>query len=103
MNLGFVGLGAMGQLIVARLMAAGWFAQARTGGGVRQELKRTGTDPGGGGALYGILDGFVSVLAAGASLVQVSNPDETQLARHASTERTTFHQFDPGPSLSPDR
>ena len=51
----------------------------------------------------GILDGFVSVLAAGASLVQVSNPDETQLARHASTERTTFHQFDPGPSLSPDR
>lgn len=51
----------------------------------------------------GIQEGFLSVLAAAASLVQVSNPGEAQLARHASTERTTFNQFDPGPSLSPDR
>jgi len=49
----------------------------------------------------GIFDGFLTVLAAGASLVQVSNPDEAALAKHATTERTTFHQFDPGPSLPP--
>jgi uncharacterized protein (TIGR03089 family) len=50
----------------------------------------------------GILDGFLSVLAVGASLVQVSNPVEAELAKHARTERTTFHQFDPGPALPPD-
>ncbi|HEV7650163.1 MAG TPA: TIGR03089 family protein [Actinophytocola sp.] len=49
--------------------------------------------------VHGIQDGFLSVLAAGASLVQVSNPEEAQLARHASTERTTFDQFDPGPAF----
>jgi hypothetical protein len=35
----------------------------------------------------GVLDGLVTVLAAGASLVQVTNP--TKLDRHAETERTT--------------
>jgi uncharacterized protein (TIGR03089 family) len=54
------------------------------------------------GTIDGIRDGFLSVLAAGASLVQVSNPDQALLAKHAKTERTTFHQFDPGPSLPPD-
>ena len=52
---------------------------------------------------HGIEEGFLSVLAATASLVQVSNPDEAELAKHASSERTTFNQFDPGPALSPDR
>jgi uncharacterized protein (TIGR03089 family) len=50
----------------------------------------------------GIFDGFLAVLAAGASLVQVSNPVEAELAKHARVERTTFHQFDPGPSLPPE-
>jgi uncharacterized protein (TIGR03089 family) len=35
----------------------------------------------------GVLDGLVTVLAAGASLVQVTNP--TKLDRHRETERTT--------------
>jgi uncharacterized protein (TIGR03089 family) len=35
----------------------------------------------------GVLDGLITVLAAGASLVQVTNP--TKLDRHAETERTT--------------
>lgn len=35
----------------------------------------------------GVLDGFVTVLAAGASLVQVTNP--AKLDRHKETERTT--------------
>jgi uncharacterized protein (TIGR03089 family) len=47
----------------------------------------------------GIMEGFLSVLAAGASLVQVSNPVAESLAKHARTERTTFQQFDPGPAL----
>jgi uncharacterized protein (TIGR03089 family) len=37
----------------------------------------------------GVPDGLVAVLAAGASLVQVTNPDEAKLSRHAETERTT--------------
>lgn len=37
----------------------------------------------------GVLAGFVTVLAAGASLVQVTNPDPERLARHRETERTT--------------
>jgi uncharacterized protein (TIGR03089 family) len=37
----------------------------------------------------GILDGFVTVLAAGASLVQVSNPSPDKLDAHRTTERTT--------------
>lgn len=37
----------------------------------------------------GVLDGFVAVLAAGASLVQVSNADKAKLDRHQETERTT--------------
>lgn len=41
----------------------------------------------------GVMEGFLSVLAAGASLVQVSNPDATRLDKHASTERTTFTLF----------
>ncbi|MPZ84058.1 MAG: TIGR03089 family protein [Actinophytocola sp.] len=49
----------------------------------------------------GIMDGLLSVLAAGASLVQVTNPDADLLAKHASTERSTFNQFDPGPALPP--
>jgi hypothetical protein len=36
---------------VVRLIAQGWFAEPRTVGGVRAELKRTGNDPGGGGTL----------------------------------------------------
>lgn len=37
----------------------------------------------------GIMDGFVTVLAAGASLVQVTNADPAKLDKHAETERTT--------------
>lgn len=44
---------------VARLMAAGWFAGTRTVGACRTELKRTGADPGGGGALYNVFAEFV--------------------------------------------
>lgn len=44
---------------VARLMAAGYFAEVRATGTVRQELKRTGADPGGGGGLSDVLGNFV--------------------------------------------
>ena len=44
---------------VARLLASGWFSDARTTGSTRKELARTGTDPGGGGQLSDILAGFV--------------------------------------------
>lgn len=44
---------------VARLMASGWFGTARKGGTVRTELTRTGADPGGGGALYNVLNAYV--------------------------------------------
>lgn len=44
---------------VARLMAQGWFDSARSVGGCRAELKRTGSDPGGGGTLGQILNQFV--------------------------------------------
>ncbi|TNC20829.1 TIGR03089 family protein [Amycolatopsis alkalitolerans] len=37
----------------------------------------------------GVLHGFVSPLAAGAHLVQVSNPDPAKLADHRRAERTT--------------
>ncbi|HWM04083.1 MAG TPA: TIGR03089 family protein [Actinophytocola sp.] len=37
----------------------------------------------------GVLNGLIHVLAAGASLVQVTNPDETRLPKHRETERTT--------------
>ena len=37
----------------------------------------------------GMLDGLVTVLAAEASLVQVTNPDPARLPRHRETERTT--------------
>lgn len=37
----------------------------------------------------GVVDGFVTVLAAGASLVQVTNADKEKLDRHQETERTT--------------
>lgn len=37
----------------------------------------------------GLLDGFLAVLAAGASLVQVSNPDPDKLPAHRAAERTT--------------
>jgi hypothetical protein len=37
----------------------------------------------------GVLDGFVAVLAAGASLVQVTNADPAKLNHHGETERTT--------------
>jgi hypothetical protein len=37
----------------------------------------------------GVLDGLVTVLAAGASLVQVTNPDPAKLDKHQETERTT--------------
>ncbi|MCA1655551.1 MAG: TIGR03089 family protein, partial [Pseudonocardiaceae bacterium] len=36
-----------------------------------------------------VLDGLVAVLAAGASLVQVTNSDAAKLAKHGETERTT--------------
>ncbi len=49
----------------------------------------------------GVMAGLLTVLAVGASLVQVSNPDADRLAKHAGTERVTFGQFDPGPSLPP--
>lgn len=45
---------------VTRLMAKGWFDQARETGDVRKELARTGTDPGGGGTLGIMLNRFVS-------------------------------------------
>jgi hypothetical protein len=44
---------------VARLLAAGWFNVARKVGTARAELSRIGADPGGGGALGGILSDFV--------------------------------------------
>lgn len=37
----------------------------------------------------GVLDGLVTVLAAGASLVQVTNADPAKLDHHGETERTT--------------
>jgi uncharacterized protein (TIGR03089 family) len=37
----------------------------------------------------GVLDGLVTVLAAGASLVQVTNADPAKLPKHQETERTT--------------
>ncbi|HEX2130579.1 MAG TPA: TIGR03089 family protein [Actinophytocola sp.] len=37
----------------------------------------------------GVLSGLLTVLAAGASLVQVTNPDPEKLPRHRATERTT--------------
>jgi uncharacterized protein (TIGR03089 family) len=37
----------------------------------------------------GVMDGLVTVLAAGASLVQVTSADPAKLDRHAETERTT--------------
>jgi uncharacterized protein (TIGR03089 family) len=45
----------------------------------------------------GVLTGLVTVLAAGASLVQVTNPDPERLPRHKETERATFEL---GPSSS---
>jgi len=45
---------------VTRLMAKGWFDQARETGDVRKELARTGNDPGGGGTLGIMLNRFVS-------------------------------------------
>lgn len=44
---------------VARLVAQGWFDEARAASAVRGEMKRTGADPGGGGSLYDILNAFV--------------------------------------------
>lgn len=41
------------------LIVRGWFDTPKTVGGTRKELARTGTDPGGGGALYDILKNFV--------------------------------------------
>jgi uncharacterized protein (TIGR03089 family) len=38
----------------------------------------------------GVLAGFLTVLAAGASLVQVTNPNPDLLDRHRATERTTL-------------
>lgn len=38
----------------------------------------------------GVIDGLLAILAAGASLVQVSNPDPTKLDAHRSAERTTL-------------
>lgn len=38
----------------------------------------------------GVMDGLVTVLAAGASLVQVTNADPAKLDKHAETERTTY-------------
>lgn len=43
---------------VARLMAQGWFTEPRAVAAVRAELKRTGSDPGGGGTLYDVLGAF---------------------------------------------
>lgn len=43
---------------VARLIAAGWFKDPRATSAVRQELKRTGADPGGGGTLSDQLAGL---------------------------------------------
>lgn len=37
----------------------------------------------------GLMDGLVTVLAAGASLVQVTNADPAKLSKHQETERTT--------------
>ena len=38
----------------------------------------------------GAMEGLVTVLAAGASLVQVTNADSEKLRKHAETERTTI-------------
>jgi hypothetical protein len=39
-----------------------------------------------------LIDGLVSVLAAGASLVQVVNPDPTRYDRRAESERVTVRR-----------
>lgn len=44
---------------VARLLAQGYFTEARATGNVRKELARTGADPGGGGGLSDVLGNFV--------------------------------------------
>jgi len=44
---------------VARLIALGWFDEAKTTGGTRRELTRTGADPGGGGTLSDVLASYV--------------------------------------------
>ncbi len=38
----------------------------------------------------GLIDAFLAPLSAGASLVQVSNPDPHRLPSHRTTERTTM-------------
>lgn len=45
---------------IARLMAAGWFKDARKSGSVRTELARTGSDPGSGGRLSEALTEYVN-------------------------------------------
>jgi len=44
----------------SRLMAAGWFKDARKSGTVRSELARTGSDPGSGGRLSEALTEYVN-------------------------------------------
>lgn len=39
---------------------------------------------------HGLLDGLLAVLSAGASLVQVTNPDPAKLPTHRTAERTTL-------------
>ena len=45
---------------MARLIASGWFAEARAAGTVRKEMARTGNDPGGGGSLHDNLKALVT-------------------------------------------
>ena len=44
---------------VAKLIAGGWFNDAKTTGGTRREMARTGSDPGGGGNLSTALSALV--------------------------------------------
>jgi hypothetical protein len=70
---------------VARLIAQGFFASAKATSAVRAELKRTGSDPGGGGGLSDVLgalkrDGFLTDMNGGYVLapdVKVSERDVT--------------------------
>jgi uncharacterized protein (TIGR03089 family) len=50
----------------------------------------------------GLIDGFLAVLSAGASLVQVTNPDPAKLDAHRTAERTTVSTHPPSPTTSTD-
>lgn len=71
---------------VARLMAAGYFENARTTGAIRNELARTGPDPGGGGQLSECLkgltvEGFLTSESAGWKIAPGVKITERELSK----------------------